>query len=237
MHQIPAAQKAIVEFANSAKEMFPQDLVITIQDNKWALNKPEPFIVALPESNKPTEKNGPKNLIILSQNGTIDDLNRLDTIILVNAKNVLVRESAGFRAYPLENLPNGTIDRNDFDGFIAQALQFAKMLPYALVAFIFVGSLLYFALFQGSNVLTFALLIWLVSAIIKTKRTYTESARITAHTATLPMLIMLVSKVFGFQIPIPMWFELTNIIFAIIVLVKLNKNGEIEKEAASIEAK
>ena len=237
--QIPLAQKAVVDISSSARDMFLQDLVITIKDNKWTINKPEPFIVPFPINDTTTDIKdaNPKNLFVLYQDGTIEDLDKLDTLILVNAKNVLVRESKGFRAYPLENLPNGTITRTDFDGFMNQMLNFAKNLPYLLVAFIFIGTLFYFAVFQGSNVLFFALGVWLISTILKKKIDYTASARITAHATTLPMVIMVITKLVGYQIPVPFWFEITTFVFAIIVLVKLGNGGEIDSEAASIEAK
>lgn len=237
--QIPQAQKAVTDISSSARDMFLQDLVITIKDNKWEINKPEPFIVPFPINDSASDKDStdPKNILILYQGGTIEDLDKLDTLILVNAKNVLVRESKGFRVYPLENLPNGTITRSDFDGFMNQMLNFTKNLPYLLVVFIFIGTLFYFAVFQGSNVLFFALGVWLISTILKKKIDYTASARITAHAATLPMAIMIVTKLIGYQIPVPFWFEITTVVFAIIVLVKLSNNGEIDTEAASIEAK
>ena len=237
--QIPQVQKAVVDLSNSARDMFLQDLVITIKDNKWMINKPEPFIVSFPINDSAPDKDNtdPKNLLVLYQDGTIENLDDLDTLILVNAKNVLVRESKGFRAYPLENLPNGTITRSDFDGFMNQMLNFAKNLPYLLVAFIFIGTLFYFAVFQGSNVLFFALGVWLISTILKKKIDYTASARITAHATTLPMVIMVITKLVGYQIPISFWFEITTIVFAVAVLVKLGNGGKIDSEAASIEAK
>lgn len=233
--QVPLAQKIVAEVSNSARDMFPQDLVVTIVDNKWSLNKPEPFIVPAPVLDNDVD--APKNFVVLYQNGTIEDITKFDTLVLVNAKNLLVRESSGFRAYPLDNLPNGTITRADFDGFINQLLGLAKNLPYLIVIFIFAGTLLYFAVLQGSNVLTFALLVWLTSAILKKNIGYTASARITAHAATLPMIIMVIAKLLDYQMPVPFWFELLNLIFALAVLAKLAPRGGDGVEVANIEAK
>src|SRR5690349_6861402 len=83
---VPTVKKGISDIATSVKNSYPQDLILTSNNNAWTVNKPEPYSVPFPvtESNS---KDTPKNLIVLYHNGTVDDIKALDTLILVNEKN------------------------------------------------------------------------------------------------------------------------------------------------------
>lgn len=241
LQQIPATHKIITEVAVTALTMYPNDLVIKINNNQWSINKPEPLIIPLPESttiSAPGEPKVPKNAIVLSSNGTIDDLAKYDTWALVNSKNLLLRDSTGFKTYPLENLPNGEIKKQDYSNFIDNMLKFAQNLPYIFAVLIYIGTFLFYLVIQGSNILSGAIFVWLIGKFIALKPSYIAATKVTTHTATLPLTLYTLLKIIGITIPVAFWVTLLNILIATIVIVKLAKpetpaQGQIDAEAAT----
>ncbi len=101
---IPAVKSWTKTFVFEFKNVYPKDLEITITDNKWSLNKPEPYAIPTPTSLAKTMEEGPdqttneedkvafpKNLIIFDKKGTIDQFEKGDTLVLVNENNFITK--------------------------------------------------------------------------------------------------------------------------------------------------
>ena len=80
IRDIPALRKNLKATIEQTKSLYPDDLIFTIQNEEWFINKEEPFIIPTPLENfesiqslEETEEM-PKNLIILDREGTISDI-------------------------------------------------------------------------------------------------------------------------------------------------------------------
>jgi hypothetical protein len=243
---LPEVVKSVNEFTKAVKNSFEPDLVINFQDNKWAINKPEPYLIPLTliGEKERTDLQLPKNFIVLSHTGTIDDMDRFDTLILVNSKNIISKGEGQIKVTPIENLPNAQITKTDFDGFITQAANTFNNFRATLVFLAYVGIFLYFFVIKGSNLFMTAFFVWLFSKFLSFKPNYKQSIKISAHTATIPLTLLVVTKLLGskFDPNIFMWSEMLNFVIAMGVVYKLSKNqstqsvGQVDDKAASIEA-
>lgn len=221
---IPEMNKTISELVTQAKSAFPVDLKFTSNNNEWNVNRPMPFIVPMPEDTESAEDT-PKNLIVFDKEGTIEDLDRYETLIIVNKTNLITRDSQGVRAYPLKELPNGEIGKAQFDGFIDQLAKFAKVLPYIVFAAIFLGMIFYYLVLRAGYLLLIAVLVLLMSRINKTNLDFTNSFKVGLHAMTLPVVLGTVFVSTGTDFPVSSWFIILNTILAGIALFAI-KNGK-----------
>ena len=230
---VPDMIKGLQKVVTDAKSFYPNDLVFTIKDGEWNVNMPEPLVVPFPIVQDSPESTGtPKNLIVFWKNGTIDDLKKLDTLALVNKVNVLYKDGERITGYPIKNLPDSRFDRNDFAKAVKSFDTILSVLPVLFVLGALVFTFLGNTIFRIIYFSWFGLLTWLVAKTMGTDLGYKNSLKIAIHASTLPVLISLVVGLLGFTLPIPLWFALTNLLVATLVisnLKKADKSQEIKK--------
>lgn len=228
---LPEVKSWTRTFLHEFKNIYPKDLEITVQDNKWSLNKPEPYEIPVPksllktmeESAKPEdfkEKGAfPKNLFVFDKNGTIDQLEKNNTLILVNENNFITQGKNKIEIYPLKDIPNGKLDQQVFNTFIDKLNQIFSYLPAIVITFIIIFSFIFQFVFRLGYLIIVAALLWIISKIMKSKLGFGELFRISIHTMTLPLVLDIVlTKVFTFEIPFTWWFLVVNTTFSIIVI-------------------
>lgn len=218
----PGAKAGIKAFAEQVKQMYPEDLVLTVKSGQWSINKPEPYVIPLP---KVSEDKKIENVVVFYKKGTIDDLDSLKTYALVNENNVVVRDSnEGIRAYPIKNFPDFEVNKSTISSMVDSAYGYLKNLPYFLPLIIFLGQLVfnYFGV-KVIYLLWVGLVIYLYSLIRKNKISYKNACRVGIHTMTLPLIIEVVLGVANIEIPLSGWFFLVNIILAIFMLIRSNR--------------
>jgi hypothetical protein len=226
--------------ADLVKKMYEDDLVITMKNGEWALNKPEPYAVNLSlnfaqpgQPSIPTEK---KHFIVFAHEGTLDKFDAYDTFVLVNAKNIVTKDSNGFSISPIEklNIPNGQITKSDFTFFVDEMLTYTKWIAPAGFVIFFVGWILFFVLIKGTNMFVVALPVWLFGLIIgyKTKFKYSEALKITLHTSTLPLIVFMLTKLFNYnQLDnrLTIWVEIFTMLLGIFIVGLLNRTDKVNK--------
>lgn len=240
---VPRITKFFDSALSSANELYPQELVITTKDNEWSINQPEPLVIPFPELDTkvfgiPEAEMGettesfneraqiPENLIIFDHEGTIDDLDTQSALILVNSKNVVVKQTNKIESYPIENLGEAEITRADFDEAIAGMRNFSRYIPYLLGVMLFLGSLFYYFLFRLFYLLFVAVVLALVGLVVGPKLKFVEMFRVGLHTMTLPVTVEILLNLIGQNIRIAGWFILLNVIYGVVVLVNLAKSQE-----------
>lgn len=220
---IPKTSKALGNVVNSARNTFPDDLVFTIKNGGWSINRPEPFIVPMPKfGGEGTDMGAPKNLVVFYNNGTIEDLNNLDTLIIFNKVNVLYKEGNTIRVMPIKDLPDNVINKAEFDKLVTGLASLFRLLPLLIVLLIFLVVLATNIIFRAIYFAWFSLLVWLASTIIGVKFGYTESVKVAVHSATLPLTLGTLFSIFDFS-PFFSWFGLLNLLFAVFVLMNMKK--------------
>lgn len=219
--------KNIDKFMENSTQYFPKDLEIIIKDGEININKEEPYIIPISEYDKGKE-DYPRNLIVIDSKGTINDLDKHDTLILVNKSNILMKESNKIKVYPLENVPNTSITQKDFINTLEKVKPYIKILPYIIIPLVLIISgFIYF----GSRVLylfAVAFILWLFAKILGTSTkinlNYKKSYQIAIHSMTLPLLIETIADVANFPINTPLWFLIVNLIFGMTAIYYIAKN-------------
>ncbi len=232
------ANKVVAEVKSTAtlvKKMYEDDLVITMKNGEWSLNKPEPYAVNL-NINQPGEDpltSGKKHFIILAHEGTLDKFDEYDTHVLINAKNLISKDRNGFSVTPIEklNIPNGQITKTDFNYFVDGLLGYTKWIKPLGFLLSLIGWFLFFVLIKGSNLFVVALPLWLFGQIISynLKFKYSDALKITLHAATLPMLIFTATKLFNYEQldkGLLIWVEVATMLLGIFIIGFLNKMGK-----------
>ena len=217
---IPGLNKSVSGFAESVKKSYPENLVFTIKNGEWDINVPQPLIIPFPEP----EKDMPKNLIVLYKDGTINDLDTLDTLILVNKVNVITKGEDKIEVYPIKNLPDTRFDKGEFVNIADRLYGIVRFLPYLLALAIFAGLLVYYLFIRTTYLLFVGAVVWIVAKIAQVSVGPGGTYRISLHTMTLPVTLALIFELTGLHVPILMWFFVVNLGAAIAVIIKLAKN-------------
>jgi hypothetical protein len=231
---VPGISAKMNGFMASTKNFYPDDLVFTIKNGEWSVNRPEPFIVALPQTDEVEQATEtPKNIIVFYNTGTIEDLKTLDTMVLVNKVNVLYRDGEGIGGYPIKSLPDSRFDRTEFDEISTFFNLILRSLPVLFVLGTFVVVLLGNVVGRAFYFVWIGLLVWLASMISGQKLDYKNSVKIAVHSATLSITVEMLLELFNQTLPIMFWFSLTNLFFAVLVLVNMKKaNNTTEQKPA-----
>lgn len=223
---IPKAQRGINSLISTVRNAYPSDLVITIKSGSWTINRPEPFTVPLPKTSRSANAEGIENIIVFYKQGTIDDLTNFKTIALVNSANVLIRSgtNGSISNLPISSIKDTVINSILVNSILDKINKYFQVLPYFLPIFIFFGLMMYYFVIRGIYLFGVALLIYIFAKLNKKPLKYMDAYRIGIHTMTIPLIIEVILEAIGFGIPIPFGFMLLNILPAVFVVTKLEKN-------------
>jgi hypothetical protein len=238
----PEIKKSLNQSLTIIKTTYPQDLVITSKNNQWSVNKPEPVAIPMPFGQTPKIPNFPSNIIVFLKNGTVDDVQKLNTLVLVNEKNILVQSgntdengkyTSKLETYPIQNIPDGTFDYNSLIKAIENIQKLGGLIEFVIIGLLSVFIWFYNCIFRLIYLLIVGTFIWLVSLAVGTKYKFGESYRIAIHTLTLPSLIDLMLATTDINFPFPFWFLSLNLIYACVVVIVLAKSKKAEEQVSS----
>lgn len=216
-------KKGIATFA----ERYPNDLVVSINNGIAQINKPEPYIVKLPENllNKDDTKSLKIDNLITVNTGesfNLDKFREYSTLSLLTKKELVMMQSekGDVSILPLSNMGNVEITK----AFVLEKEAWAyKALPWAMTALV---PLIYPFIFLGIFISTlislffYAAIVWVILKSKKVKVNYLLSYQVALHAVT-PILII---GAFGIYLaPLNSMFIRTVILIAI-VYFNFNKN-------------
>ncbi|MFC1624776.1 DUF1189 family protein [Patescibacteria group bacterium] len=217
---VPKIKEKLGEFTESAREMYPEDLVIKIEEGNWTVNREQPFVIPMP---KIPSEDVPANLIVFYEEGTVSDVDLFDTVILVNKVNVVIREGNGIQARSLKDIPDTEINREAFNNFINFLFGFTKFLPYIIFVAVLLALLIYFIFFRLLYSLLLGAVIYALSFLNKKSLDYTKSYRVGLHTMTAPITFQVILSLTRTSLRLPLWFFILNVFFALVVLSKMEE--------------
>ncbi len=200
---------------------YPEDLIITLENGELSTNQPEPKIFEFPERTE----GDPENLLVFDSNGTLEDLNNYDTLILVNKTNVLVRGNGNIEVYPLADFPNTQITSETVRELAVSARPFLNALPYIALFFVFIATLVYYFGFRLVYLIIVAAILGLVGLLAGLKLKFAKYYQIAIHAITLPLVIEVLAKTLNFSIMLPFWFLTLNVLVGIVWIASLRKHG------------
>jgi len=235
---VPKLQKGIDTAMADVLDSFPDNLIITIKDSKFNVNQPEPYAIPLPKSfvgEDKTEEGKMKNIIVFDSQGTIEDLEKYNTLALINATNILVRNQGKIEVYPLKDFPDGQFSKGDIVQLVDKVRPYMIYLPHAVITLVLIASLLYFSTFKVAYLAFMGLLLFGVGRGRKLNISYTRALQVAIHSMTLPLLIEVLATSAQVQISLPFWFFILNFVFGMIAIFKISNDSflPVIKEANS----
>jgi hypothetical protein len=226
---IPNTIVGLKNISGEIKKIYPDDLLITVKDSKWTINKPEPYIIPLPETAvDKTKEDSLKNIIVFYKVGTIEDFNTFKTFALVNETNILTQEdNSGIKATPISKLPDFDADKSKVNEIVDRLYSYLKYLPYFLPLILFFDQfILNYIGLKILYIIWVGFVLFLFSLIRRNKISYISAVRVGIHTMTLPLILEAILYLAKVEVPISKWIFVVNVILAIFVLEKITKKEE-----------
>lgn len=240
----PKVEAELNRIIDQGVELFPNDLVIKAENGSISVNKPEPFEIAFEdgfgEGFVPSDSKAhfPKNLIVFDRNGTINDLDKLDTLVLVNDKNIITRNNGRIEAQPTSDIPDGEMNKADIQRVAVELKGYTKYVSLVLFLVTIFAGLFYFVWLALSN-MVFLLGIATILFFIGTWKGLTlgfgKYYQISIHAVTLPAVLTVVYELIVNVTPFDLYvgpgvsitvFAILNVLYgalAINLLAKQNK--------------
>jgi hypothetical protein len=171
--------------------------------------------------------------VVFDKNGTIGDLENHDTLVLINEKNILVKESKGIQTIPIKNFPQNEINKDKFVEMVSTFRFFALLLPYLVTLLVLVALLVANLLLGVIYIFIITGLLWLLGNFLTPKFKYTEVLRIGIHTLSLVILVQFLMSLVNLVLYLvkqdqtiglePIYYIFINLVFAAYILVYLTR--------------
>jgi len=213
---------------------YPDDLIITSIDGGITTNKKDPYIIKTPEYIKETglsyeteQKNQfPDNLVVFDENGTIDDMEKYNTMILINSANILVKDPSKIQSRPTKNIPDFMLDKNKINEKVQSLKELTYIIPIVGLFVVLGISFVFYISIKFLDALFSAVVVFIIASIIKSNCSFTDTLKIVLHTTTVPYILESLIVVLKPNIPNyqSILFAI-NIGLAIYVVYKLTKKG------------
>lgn len=220
--EMPKITKFIEEKKPEIINIYPDNLELSSNNNEWSINQPQPYTIKMPNLLKDEEVKTPENLIVFDQNGTLNDFEKLNTLVLVNKTNLLVKTEEKIEVTPLQDIPNGTFNKQSYIENINKVTTMTKYIPAVMILAITVGGFFYFFVFRLLYLTFVAMALVVVNMFIKPDVEFKDLYRIALHSMTIPLIIEVLFIILGIFVTIP-WFLITNIILGSLVIAKALK--------------
>ncbi|OGK23897.1 hypothetical protein A3A46_01020 [Candidatus Roizmanbacteria bacterium RIFCSPLOWO2_01_FULL_37_13] len=220
----------LIRFPQVLVKVYPEQLEIKIQKGVVTTNVPEPYFIPIDRFEKTFEEfdkevKGIKsdeieNVLVIDTNARVEDLKRYQTYALLT-RNYLVyyKDKARIEIVPLDEIKNFTLNQGLVKGVINRFLPLLRVIAIFLIPFIFVGSFLFFSIFQLIYLLFSALVLFLGGKLISYPVNYLKSYQIDLHLATIITPFFLVLRALNFEVQFPF---LRLILFSLIGLYIFN---------------
>jgi len=229
---VPKIKDGMNNLITELSKVYPDDLVITAEGGVWEINKEEPFVIPNPDIFEMEEGTDfPKNLVVFDHNGTINDLEEMDTFVVMNKVNMITVNSQNrIEAYPLDSIPDGELNKAVVLEAMDGLRDFTKFVPAMIISFILIATLFYFAIFRLAYAFFVALLLLAYGNIKGVKSSLGTYYKIAIHTMTLPLTIEVMFILMKAEIGYALWFFGFNLIFGIVVIQHLVNTKAFKEE-------
>lgn len=193
------------DILGSIQSLYPAELEITLQDGKAYTNVTEPYFIDFPPAWEDTFGKEYAHIVVIDTQTpfTVDQLQIYESLIWLTEDSLVVVTSTQTEVRPLSELQNGTLTKEKFDQAVeAFAAGFKDMLvPLVLFMLLFIWVLWVIGrLIYG---LVLALLIMLLSGILRYDLDYAQSYKVGLHAITLSVFIQWLLFVLGQWVNVP----------------------------------
>lgn len=241
--QMSKIKEGVDSFIAHTLEVFPDDFVITTKSGELSINKPEPYIIPMPQISKeeretdqeiPAQKI-PANVVVFDANGTIENLESYDTFLLVNKSNILAMGTNKIEVYPLKNLPDGELTKKDLVEFTDSIKPIASAIPYIVLALATISAVFYYFGFRLFYLLFVGLILFVVGRLRGLNLGFGRYYQIGLHALTLPLLVEIAVDTLEISFTLPLWFLTINLIIGVAAVFALTPKTSISQVPPSPE--
>lgn len=193
---VPQVNAFLKNLGPQVLSMYPDDLVITIEDGEASTNVPEPYAMKMqdffgPQAREELAKRVKKNLLIIDTKHafTIENFRAYNTYVLLTKENVIIADDKGqIRIQSLADMPNTVINKSLLEHLINRITPSIAFAPFLVIMGTFIGLFFFYSvnllyLFFG------ALIVWAIAKIRKLSIGYKKSYQIALHAITPSLLI------------------------------------------------
>jgi hypothetical protein len=205
---LPKTPQLIKDIKTTTNQFYPDELTITINDGKVKTNVDEPYYIDLPK--KLQKESGLKHLLVIDTKAKIEDFAKYKVpVMLTSSSFVYIDKENSYKVSPLTDVKGYyLINKATYQEVLSRIYPYVDKLDlviYFLIAStIFVWPLLA-ASFELSNyffyLIFMALLIWLITILLKKNLGYKKAFQLGIHSLTLPLLVAFVVKLLNIQMP------------------------------------
>jgi hypothetical protein len=220
-YSVPRTREFVRSSIDHVRDVYPEDMVIKIEEGQMTINRPSPFIIPLPEAVQMDPEQQYENILVYDENGTLDDYGPYSTLFLVNKRNILVQGENAIEAYPIRNFPEGEFTYETYNQILNRITDLTRYIPYVVYLGLFFAYLVYFVIMRMIYLLVIALLLLGSGMIMSVNYKFSKYYQIGIHAMTLPLLVELIGIVTQTPVRIPYWFMIIHLIVGVVVLASL----------------
>lgn len=225
---LPQLPQAIQKLEERLESLYPNDLVITIQDGVIKTNRKTPVVIDFPELTSSTPYS---HFVILDVNATQVEYADKKAMILVTKDGVVYpndMEASGTRFESASQFGEARITRAAYDKAVVRIENFLAMLPAMAPWFLVVATLM-IPIFGSFVVVLWRLIILViltgilipVSSLFGNKFTFKELYQMGMHGMAVPISLSLLIMLTGLTIPLV--FASSYLLWMVIVLARLSE--------------
>ena len=210
---IPKIPNFIEDAKKVLSNIYPEELVLTIQDKKISTNVVEPYFIAIPRE-MGIPKGEARYLLAIDTSAVITDFEKYQSFFLLSKEFVAMKDNnSGYKVQPLDEIlkdvPDGTkIKKTDFNYLMEKIYPYFNYLyPFAYIAVALLLTL--WPLFMaGFNLLgklimlaVYSLPLIILAKLLKRSLTYKNVYRMSMHGLTVSVLISTFLALINFNLP------------------------------------
>lgn len=194
-------QAGVTRFVEvEAPRMTARIPVVTIENGRLSLEKPQPYTIPDPDTGEP--------LVVIDTTGEIASLEQTPARALITETHALIRKSAvETRIFSFQGVESFTLDQDRVLGWLERIRKYLAPALYPFVVlFTFIG--------RAIQALVYAAIGLVFASLYKSRRTYGELLRLSVVAMTPGILIRTLQSATQTQIPYAgLWFFLCTLAY------------------------
>lgn len=229
--------------ATEITKLYPSDLVVALKDGKLAVNKPLPYVIAMPKGDKNTSTS-PVNAIVFESDAHIKSptqFSSYDTAILVTETSIYTQQSSSgeIKIYPIpKETKDFVLDRKVIsdakDRFLATPVIKQKLYVPVILIGLFIAFIPFAFIFRLLTAFFYAIAATFFAGLLKQQALHGKSIsfgkiwQVSLHTLTLPIVLAMITGFFSDRAAVSGWLYFgIYLAFTLYVLSKSTENSEV----------
>lgn len=213
------------------REVYPKDLIVTIQNGVLSTNAEEPLFIDIPEL---YESERIEHFITIDTEASVEAYLDYETFFLLTDREIVYPDSSyeeitTYEVMPIDTVEDKTIiTRESYLGVVDEVSSIIpvlpKLAPIILITGTFIFPLFLSVIIVGSHLfllLFLSVVTWVVAAILKLKISYMKAYQLGIHALTFPILIQMTLSIAGYSFPLV--FISGFLLWTVLVLTNLQE--------------